>query len=330
MQFGQLKRREFITLLGSAAAWPLAARAQSAPVVGFLASYSLDRSGNRLAVAFREGLKEIGYEEGRNVRIEYASAEGDYSQLPALAADLVARRVSAIAAVGGSPAALAAKQATTSIPVVFQVGVDPVQLGIVPSLNRPGGNVTGIANLSIELGPKRLELMHELVPAARTMAVLMNPLNPSAETVSRDIVAAARALGLQIQLLHARSAGEVEAAFADLSRLGAQALVIIGDPFFNSQSERLASLALRHSLPASYQFTEFTSAGGLISYGSNLADAHRQAGNYTGRVLKGERPADLPVQQATKVELIINLKTAKALGLEIPPTLLARSDEVIE
>ena len=330
MQFGQLKRREFITLLGSAAAWPLAARAQSAPVVGFLASYSLDRSGNRLAVAFREGLKEIGYEEGRNVRIEYASAEGDYSRLPALAADLVARRVSAIAAVGGSPAALAAKQETTSIPVVFQVGVDPVQLGIVPSLNRPGGNVTGIANLSIELGPKRLELMHELVPAARTMAVLVNPLNPSAETVSRDIVAAARALGLQIQLLHARSAGEVEAAFADLSRLGAQALVIIGDPFFNSQSERLASLALRHNLPASYQFTEFTSAGGLISYGSNLADAHRQAGNYTGRVLKGERPADLPVQQATKVELIINLKTAKALGLEIPPTLLARSDEVIE
>jgi putative ABC transport system substrate-binding protein len=326
-----MNRREFITLLGgAAAAWPLEARAQSAPVVGFLASYSLDRSGNRLAVAFREGLKEIGYEEGRNVRIEYASAEGDYSQLPALAADLVARRVSAIAAVGGSPAAFAAKQATTSIPVVFQVGVDPVQLGIVPSLNRPGGNVTGIANLSIELGPKRLELMHELVPAARTMAVLMNPLNPSAETVSRDIVAAARALGLQIQLLHARSAGEVEAAFADLSRLGAQALVIIGDPFFNSQSERLASLALRHSLPASYQFTEFASAGGLISYGSNLADAHRQAGNYTGRVLKGERPADLPVQQATKVELIINLKTAKALGLEIPPTLLARADEVIE
>jgi ABC-type uncharacterized transport system substrate-binding protein len=327
-----VSRRKFITLLGGTAAWPLSARAQqlTTPVVGFLASYSLDGSGNRLAASFRDGLKEIGYEDGRNVKVEYTSAQGDYSRLPALAADLVARRVNVIAAVGGSPAALAAKQATTSIPVVFQVGVDPVQLGIVASLNRPGGNITGIANLSIELGPKRLELMHELVPTARTIAVLINPLNPSVETVSRDITAAARALGLQIHLLHARSEGEVETAFADVSRLGAQALVIIGDPFFNSQSERLATLALRHAVPASYQFAEFTSAGGLISYGSNLADAHRQAGHYTGRVLKGERPADLPVQQATKYELVINLKTAKALGLTVPDTLLARADEVIE
>jgi putative ABC transport system substrate-binding protein len=327
-----VNRRDIILALGgTAAAWPLPARAQlTTPVVGFLASYSLDRSGNRLAASFRDGLKEIGYEDGRNVKVEYTSAQGDYSRLPALAADLVARRVNVIAAVGGSPAALAAKQATTSTPVVFQVGVDPVQLGIVASLNRPGGNITGIANLSIELGPKRLELMHELVPTARTIAVLINPLNPSVETMSRDIAAAARALDLQIHLLHARSEGEVETAFADVSRLGAQALVIIGDPFFNSQSERLATLALRHAVPASYQFAEFTSAGGLISYGSNLADAHRQAGHYTGRVLKGERPADLPVQQATKIELVVNLKTAKQLGLQVPPMLLARADEVIE
>jgi putative ABC transport system substrate-binding protein len=319
------------TLLAGTAPWSRPARTQPAlPTVGFLASYSLDRSGSRLAASFREGLKETGYEDGRNIKIEYSSAEGNYGRLPALAADLVGRRVNVIAAVGGSPAALAAKDATTSIPVIFQVGVDPVQLRLVASLNRPGGNVTGIANLSIELGPKRLQMLREFLPTSEHIAVLINPLSPVAETVSQDIGAAARVLGLKLQLLHASAEGEFDRAFASVAQSGARGLVIIGDPFFNSRSERLAGLALHHGVPAAYQFREFTGAGGLLSYGSSLADAHRQAGAYTGRVLKGERPADLPVQQATKVELIINLATAKALGLEVPPTLLARADEVIE
>jgi ABC-type uncharacterized transport system substrate-binding protein len=328
-----MNRRAFITLLGGvAAAWPPAARAQQSamPVIGFLTSYSLDPSGKRLAAAFRDGLKETGYEEERNVKIEYSSAEGNYDRLPALAADLVDRRVTVIAAVGGSPAALAAKRATTSVPIVFQVGVDPVQLGIVASLNRPGGNITGIATLSAELGQKRLELLRELVPTASTIAVLINPSNPVASTQSQEMQAAARTLGLQLHVLHASTDREFEPIFASLRPLRVSGLVIIGDPFLNSRSEQLAILALRYAVPASYQFREFTAASGLISYGSSLTFSHRQTGIYTGRILKGDKPADLPVQQATKVELIINLKTAKALGIEVPPTLLARADEVIE
>jgi putative ABC transport system substrate-binding protein len=326
-----VKRRKFITLLAGAATWPLAARAQPpVPVVGFLASDSLDRFGNRLVAAFRDGLKEIGYEEGRNVRIEYSSAEGDYSRLPALAADLVSRRVNVIAAVGGSPAALAAKAATTSIPVIFQVGVDPVRQGIVMSLNRPGGNVTGIASLSLELGPKRLELLREMVPSARTIAALINPFNPSAEIVSQEIAVAAHVLGLQLHVLHASTEEEFKTAFATVARLQANAVVIIGDPFFNTRSEQLAALALGHVVPTAYQYREFAAAGGLMSYSTSLPEMFRLCGNYTGRILKGERPVDLPVQQATKLELIINLKTANTLRLEVPPMLLARADEVIE
>jgi ABC-type uncharacterized transport system substrate-binding protein len=327
-----MKRRAFITLLGGAAAWPLAAHAQqpAKPTIGFLASYSLDQSGRRLAAAFRDGLKEIGYEEDRNVKIEYSSAGGNYDRLPALAADLVDRRVNVIAAVGGSPAALAAKRATTSVPIVFLVGVDPVQVGIVASLNRPGGNITGITGLSTELSTKRLELMRELVPAASTIAVLINPTSPVASTQSQEMQATARALGLQIHVLHANTEREFEAIFASLRPLQVSALVIIGDPFFNSRSEQLAMLASRYAVPTSFQFREFTAAGGLISYGSDLTFSHRQTGIYTGRVLKGDKPADLPVQQATKIELIINLKTAKSLGLTVPTALLVRADEVIE
>jgi ABC-type uncharacterized transport system substrate-binding protein len=324
-----MKRRTFITLLGSAVAWPLASRAQQQPRVGVLISYSLDQSGQRLMAAVREGLREAGYEEGRNVEIEYRSASGQYDRLLELAAELVQRRVSVIAAVGGSPAALAAKSATASIPIVFQIGLDPVQLGLVPSLARPGGNVTGIANLSSEVGPKRLEVLHGMVPTATTIAVLVNPKNPGGGQLS-DFRAAARTLGREIHILEASSEPEIEAAIASLTGARVGGLVISGDPFFNSRSEQLATQALRHRVPAAYQFREFAAAGGLISYGSSLTDAHRLAGVYVGRVLKGEKPADLAVQQSTKVELIINLKTAKELGLDIPPTLLARADEVIE
>ena len=324
-----MKRRQFITLLGGAAAWPLVVRAQqdTMPLVGFLASYSLDRSGQRLAVAFLDGLKQLGYEDGRNVRIEFSSAEGDYDRLPALASELVRHRVDVIAAVGGSPAVLAAKRATTTVPIVFQVGVDPVQLGLVASLNHPGGNVTGIVNLAIELGPKRLELVRELLPTASTIAVLINQHSPVADAAEQQMQVAARTLGIQLHILHASTDRELEAVFAGLNVSG---LVVIGDPFFNSRAEQLAVLASRYAVPAVYQFREFTTAGGIMSYGSSLLDAHRLTGSYAGRVLKGDAPANLPVQQITKVELVINLKTAKALGLEVPPTLLARADEVIE
>jgi putative ABC transport system substrate-binding protein len=326
-----MRRREFITLMGGAAAWPLAASAQQpTPTIGFLATYKLDRFGERMLAAFREGLRETGFEEGRNVAIEFRTSEDRYDRLPVLAAEFVSRRVSVIAAAGGSPAAIAAKEATTSIPVVFQVGVDPVEIGLVASLNRPGGNVTGIANLSLGVGPKRLELMHELRPNAKVIALLSNPINPAANTNVKDSHAAARTLGVTLQIVDASSDRDFEAAFASLAGLKAGGLVIAGDPFFNSRSVELATLAMRHGVPAIYQFPEFTAAGGLISYGSNIADTHRLTGIYTGRVLKGEKPADLPVQQATKVELIINLKTAKALGLSVPTALLVRADEVIE
>jgi ABC-type uncharacterized transport system substrate-binding protein len=325
-------RREFITLLGgAAAAWPWAARAQQPmPVVGVLISYSLDRSGQSLLSAFREGLKESGYEEGRNVAIEYRSAEGQYGRLPALAVDLVRIRSAVIAAVGGSPAALAAQSATRSLPIVFQVGVDPVEAGLVASLSRPGANLTGVANLAVSVGPKRLELLRELVPTASDIALLVNPTRSNAETELRDLHGAAHLLGIKLHVLEARTDNEFETVFTNVVQLRAGGLVISGDPYFNSRSERLAALAMHHGVPAVYQFHEFAAAGGLISYGSSLTDMHRLAGVYTGRVLRGEKPADLPVQQSTKVELIINLKTAKALGLEVPPSLIGRADEVIE
>src|SRR5262245_22791541 len=324
-----MRRREFITLIGGVAvAWPLAARAQqrTMPVVGFLNSASAD--GYAIAArAFRQGLKGTGYLEGENVTIEYRWAEGQYNRLPALAADLVRRKVDVIAANG--VALSPARAATTTIPIVFTTSLDPVQLGWVASLSRPGGNVTGVTSLNVEVGPKRLELLHELVPAANIIGLLVNPNNPNAQTLSGDMQAAARKLGLQLHVLDASNERDFDRVFGALVQLRAGALVIGTDAFFTSHSEQLAALALRHALPAIYQYPEFTAAGGLMSYGGSM-ESFRTAGVYTGRILKGEKPADLPVQQITKVELIINLKTAKALGLTVPLPLSGRADELIE
>jgi putative ABC transport system substrate-binding protein len=328
-----MRRREFITLLGGAAvAWPLAAHAQqpAMPVIGYFGIASPDLFASRLR-AFRQGLSETGYVEGRNLAIEYRWAEGHYDRIPALIADLVRRQVAVIAAPGSTPAALAAKAATTIIPVVFGTATDPVAAGLVASLNRPDGNLTGVAALTLELGPKQLELLREVVPTATVMALLVNPASRVlAETQSRDLQATARTLGLQLHVLHARTDSDFETVFATLGQLRAGGLVIGGEALFTGGSEQLAGLALRHAVPAIYQFREFAVAGGLMSYGANLNDAHRLAGVYTGRILAGQRPADLPVEQSTKFELVINLKTAKALGLTVPPSLLARADEVIE
>jgi putative tryptophan/tyrosine transport system substrate-binding protein len=326
---GQMKRREFIALIGAAAAWPLAARAQQAamPVIGFLSSASAAGYG-ALAAAFRRGLSEVGYVEGRNVAIEYRWAENDYDRLPALAAELVRRQVDIIAANG--PAALPAKAATTTIPIVFAAGFDPVELGLVSSLHRPGGNVTGTSMLNVEVVPKRLQLLNELVPAATVMALLVNPSNPNAANQSRDLQAAARTLRLQLHILHANSDRDFDAVFAKLHELRAGGLVIGADAFFNTRSAQLAALALRHAMPAAYQYREFTAAGGLMSYAGSITDSYRQAGIYAGRILKGEKPADLPIQRSTKLELFLNLNTAKALGLTVPLPLIGRADEVIE
>jgi putative tryptophan/tyrosine transport system substrate-binding protein len=331
MQFDQLRRRELITLLGGTAmAWPLAARAQQPmPVIGFLHSESPDLYAH-LARAFRQGLSESGYVEGRNVTVEYRWADGQYDRLPAMAADLIRRQVTVIAA--NSPAAvLAAKAATTTIPIVFNTGYDPVAAGLVASLSRPGGNLTGITSLTAEVGPKRVEMLHELLPTASSIAILVNPAaGPMRETISSNLQGAARKLGLEVHVLHASAVQELDAVFASLAQLPIGGLVIGSDPFFNSQSKQLAALALRHAVPTVYQYREFAASGGLMSYGGSLTGMYHQFGVHTGRVLKGEKPAELPVQQATKVELIINLKTARAFGLTIPLPLLGRADEVIE
>jgi putative ABC transport system substrate-binding protein len=325
-------RRQLITLLGGAAlAWPIAAGAQqpAMPVIGFLHSESLDLYAH-LVSAFRQGLSESGYAEGRNVAVEYRWADGQYDQLPTLVADLIRRQVTVIAA--NSPAAvLAAKAATATIPIVFNTGYDPVAAGYVASLARPGGNLTGVTSLTAEVGPKRVELLRELVPTASSVALLINPAaGAMSETISTSLQAAARKLGLQFHVLHATAVRDLDTVFATLAQLQAGGLVIGGDPFFNSQSKQLAALAIRHAVPAIYQYREFAAAGGLMSYGGSLTDMYRLFGVYTGRIIKGEKPADLPVQQSTKVELFVNLKTARTLGLTVPLPLLARADEVIE
>jgi len=332
MKFDQLKRREFITLLGGAAmAWPLAARAQRPviPVIGYLHSGSSAPYAH-LVGAFRQSLKEAGYVEGENVAIEYRWAEGHYDRLPALAAELVGRHVALIVAQGGDPPVLAAKSATATIPVVFTISSDPVRLGIVRSLNRPGGNVTGFWPYTSLLGTKRLELMRQLLPASASIAVLVNPDNPNADLDVTELQNAARALGQSITFVRARSETEIDVVFATLGEWRASALLINTDPFFLARRDQFVSLAARNRMPAIYAQREFVAAGGLMSYGADLADGYRQVGIYAGRILKGEKPADLPVVQPTKFEMVINLKTAKALGLDIPPTLLALADEVIE
>jgi putative tryptophan/tyrosine transport system substrate-binding protein len=328
----RVKRRDFIRLVGGAAVlWPIASRAQqqAMPVIGFLSGVSLGPYAPFVA-AFQRGLSETGYVEGQNVAIEYRWAEGHYDRLPALAADLVGRKVDLIAAGGGTVAAIAAKSATSTIPIVFAGGGDPVANGLVDSLARPGGNVTGAVFLAVELTPKRFELLSELVPRARAIALLVNANNGNTEREVREVLEAARAKGLQLHVLKASSENEIDAAFAALVQLRAGALLVVGDVFFNVQREHLVALSSRHAIPTIYGFREFVDAGGLISYGTGIASVYRLVGTYAGRILKGEKPADLPVQQPTKFELVINLKTAKALGLTVPQSLLARADEVIE
>ena len=329
-----MQRREFIMLLGGAAAvWPLAARAQQSalPVVGYISAASAQSYAQQQQLsAFLKGLTEAGYVDGRDVTIEYRWAEDRIDRLPAMVADLIHRQVAVIATTT-TPAALAAKVATTTIPIVFELGGDPVQLALVPSLNRPGSNVTGVTHTNQQLAPKRLQLLQELVPTASVMALLVSPAYPTvAETNTKEVQAAARTLGLELHVLNAGTERDFDGVFTKLIQLRAGGLVIGGGAFLISWSEQLAALTVRHAVPAIFFGREFAVAGGLLSYGADIPDAYRLAGIYTGRVLKGERPADLPVQQATKVELIINLKTAKALGITIPNTLIGRADEVIE
>ena len=327
-----MRRREFVRFAGSVViAWPFAARAQqkTMPVIGFLSGTSPGPYASNVA-AFRQGLSETGYVEGQNVAIEYRWAEGHYDRLPALAADLVGRKVDAIAASGGSVSVRAAKSATSTIPIVFTSGDDPVATGLVASLARPGGNLTGVSFLDVELNPKRLELLSELVPQARVIILLVNPNNSNADRIMREAQDAARAKGVQLPILKAGSESEIDAAFATLVQLQAGALVVAGDPFFNSRREQLVALASRHAVPTIYAWREFPDAGGLISYGASFTSVYRQLGIYAGKILKGAKPSDLPVEQPTRFELVINLKTAKALALTVPQSLLARADEVIE
>ena len=337
-----MKRRQFIAGLGSAAVWPVVGRAQQVmPVIGFLYPSSRDLSAERLR-AFRQGLSDAGFVEGRNVAIEYRWADDQYDRLPAMAADLVRRQVSVIST-AGIPAVMAARAATTTIPIVFQGGFDPVAVGFVAGLSRPGGNLTGVTALSVELAPKRLELLHELVPKSTLFALLVklvpkstlfallvNPANPSSETTLRTVQAASRTLGLQLQVLHASSERDLETVFATVVQQRIGALVIANEGLFVFRAKQLGALSLRHAVPTIFQYREFAAAGGLMSYGADNTEAARLVGVYTGRILKGEKPSDLPTQQATKVELILNLKTAQALGLTIPETLLATADEVIQ
>jgi putative tryptophan/tyrosine transport system substrate-binding protein len=324
-------RREFITLLGGAAAWPLAARAEQSPmpVIGFLNPSSADGWESRLR-AFRQGLKDEGFVEGENVAVEYRWAENQFDRMPALAVELVHRKVAVIVTTGSPAAALAAKAATTTIPIVFAVPEDPVRSGLVASLARPGGNATGINFFSIELVAKRLEILREMVPATTRIAVLINPADAAAETMLKDVEAATRAMGLQIQVLKANTSHEIDAAFATFVRERPDALLVSGGPFLLSRRVQLALLAARYAIPASYGAREYVEIGGLMSYGANIADAYRQVGVYAGRILKGAKPAGLPVMQSTKFELVINAQAARVLGLDVPPTLLARTDEVIE
>jgi putative ABC transport system substrate-binding protein len=328
-----MRRRDFITLLGgTAAAWPLAARAQQGamPVIGFLGSESPDLYAERLR-AFHQGLRDTGFVEGRNVAIEYRWAEGRYDRFPALLAELVSRRVTLIGAFAGDPPALAAKAATTTIPILFATGGDPVAVGLVASLSRPGGNITGMTAVAVELGAKLLEVLTELVPTATVVALLVNPTNPSnTDTLVRELRAAARIRSVELHILHASTESDLDMVFAALPRLRAGALVIGADPFFNSRPQHLVALAASHTMPTIYPYREYVIAGGLVSYGEGLADIYRLVGVYAGRILKGEKPADLPVQQSAKVELFINLRTAKALGITVPLSLVYRADDVIE
>jgi putative ABC transport system substrate-binding protein len=328
-----LGRRDFITLLGgAAAAWPLAARAQqrqAVPVIGYLSSGSPEVSANVVA-AFRKGLSEAGFIEGRNVAVEYRWAHNEFARLPELAADLVRRRVAVIAVPGSLPGPLAAKAATTTIPIVFQIGADAVQSGLVASYNRPGGNVTGVSSMSVELAPKRLGLLHELMPGAARFAVLIDPNSPSTDSIIKSLQAAASSIGREIEVLYAGTNREIDTAFASLMQKRGDALSVNSNPLFTNRRVQVTTLAAHHRVPAMYYARDFVEVGGLMSYGPNFADLNREVGIYTGRILKGEKPADLPVMQAAKFEFVINLQTARTLGLAIPPGLLAIADEVIE
>jgi len=324
-----MRRRRFIAGLGGTVAWSLAARAQQAmPVVGLLSSAS-SRDYGQMIAAFQKSLGEAGFVEGQNVKFEYVWADEHYDRLPALAADLVRRQVNVIVA-ATTPAALALKPATTNIPIVFAIGGDPVRTGLVDSLSHPGGNLTGAAHINVETAPKRLELLHELMPMGKVIGLLVNPTNPLAKSVVATVQAAASSLGIELRVVQAHNDDEIDAVFASLPGLGIGALVIGTDPFFTSRAEKLGATSLRLAVPAIYQYREFTVAGGVMSYGGSIVDSYRHAGLYVGRILKGEKPADLPVQLTTKVELFFNLKTAKALGISVPNTLLGRADEVIE
>jgi putative tryptophan/tyrosine transport system substrate-binding protein len=326
-----MNRRAFISFLGSAAAWPLAASAQqpALPVIGILGATTADGYASQLA-AFRDGLRDMGFVEDRNVAIEYRWANGQYERLPALAADLAARKVNVIATIGGSAAVVAAKAAAAAVPIVFHGSLDPIAAGFAASLNRPGGNVTGVMTLNAEMGPKRLEFLREIVPTAASIGFLINPANPISGTQIKEMQGAARMLGLELHIVQASAGREFEAVFASLARLKVGGLVISTDGFFISHSEALAALAIRDKMPAVFQYRAFATAGGLMSYGGDPTDSYRLAGVYAARILKGEKPADLPIQQATKIEMLINLKTAKAMGISVPIALLARANEVIE